>query len=120
PGLRAEPAETPRPGPALDRRSPAGEAAGPRVGTEPCEGPPFPRGSVGARVSKLPDLRRSCTPSRAPASAVLTHPLTNGLAPVLGAEPRSGAPDHRISRHLTAPGSYSPGAVGARSSDPSG
>src|SRR5215467_14508989 len=47
-----------------------------------------------------------------PGSAVLAHPLTNGLAPVLGAGPRtptprnlrfrgdpgSGAPGHRISR----------------------
>src|SRR5258708_39418878 len=83
------------------------------------------------------DLRRPCTPShptksappgtpggarrveprdfvgtpgsRGPASAVLAHPLTNGLAPVLGAgspearramgvNPRSGAPGRRISR----------------------
>src|SRR5215471_5734357 len=58
------------------------------------------------------DLRRPCTPSRGPGSptprnlrfrgdpgsAVLAHPLTNGLAPVLGAGPRSGAPGHRISR----------------------
>src|SRR5215475_10553392 len=49
--------------------------------------------------SELPtDLRRPCTPSRGPASAVLAHPLTNGLAPVLGAGPRPGAPGHRISR----------------------
>src|SRR5215510_10803380 len=77
--------------------------------------------------SELPtDLRRPCTPSRGPASptprnlrfrgdpgsAVLAHPLTNGIAPVLGAGPRtptprnlrfrrdpgSGAPGHRISR----------------------
>src|SRR5947209_1857075 len=49
--------------------------------------------------SELPtDLRRPGTPSRGPASAVLAHPSTNGLAPVLGAEPRSGAPGHRISR----------------------
>src|SRR5215472_1546075 len=58
------------------------------------------------------DLRRPCTPSRGPASptprnlrfrgdpgsAVLAHPLTNRLAPVLGAGPRSAAPGHRISR----------------------
>src|SRR2546429_5548922 len=49
--------------------------------------------------SELPtDLRRPGTPSRGPASAVLAHPSTDGLAPVLGAEPRSGAPEHRISR----------------------
>src|SRR5215469_14572627 len=44
------------------------------------------------------DLRRPCTPSRGPASAVLAHPLTNGLAPVLGASPRSGPPGQRIPR----------------------
>src|SRR5215467_14989002 len=49
--------------------------------------------------SELPtDLRRPCTPSRGPASAVLAHPLTNGIAPVLGAGPRSRALSHRISR----------------------
>src|SRR2546423_2639162 len=44
------------------------------------------------------DLRRPGTPSRGPASAVLAHPSTNGLAPVLGADPRSGAPGHRMPR----------------------
>src|SRR5215510_3408498 len=34
-----------------------------------------------------------------PGSAVLAHPLTNGIAPVLGAGPRSAAPGHRISPH---------------------
>src|SRR5499426_1545789 len=77
--------------------------------------------------SELPtDLRRPCTPSRGPASptprnlrfrgdpgsVVLAHPLTNGIAAVLGAGPRtptprnlrfrrdpgSGAPGHRTSR----------------------
>src|SRR5262249_13763114 len=33
-----------------------------------------------------------------PRSAVLAHPLTNGVAAVLGAGPRSGAPGHRVSR----------------------
>src|SRR5215472_15819548 len=47
----------------------------------------------------LTDLRRPCTPSRGPASAVLAHPSTDGIAPVLGAGPRSGAPGRRISRH---------------------
>src|SRR5262252_797783 len=45
-----------------------------------------------------PDLRRRCTPTRGPTFAVLAHPLTNGIAPVLGADPRSGAPRHRIPR----------------------
>src|SRR2546430_6334568 len=44
------------------------------------------------------DLRRPCTPSGAPASAVLAHALTNALAPVLGAGPPSGAPGHRMPR----------------------
>src|SRR5262245_35495464 len=47
--------------------------------------------------SGLPtDLRRPCTPSRGPASAVLAHPSTDGLAAVLGAGPRSGAPGPKI------------------------
>src|SRR5262249_59881682 len=32
--------------------------------------------------------------------AVLAHPMTNGLAAVLGAAPRSGAPGHQISRQF--------------------
>src|SRR5215469_8143900 len=44
------------------------------------------------------DLRRPCTPSRGPASAVLAHLPTGRLAPVLGAGPRSGAPGPKIPR----------------------
>src|SRR5215813_9080058 len=72
--------------------------------------------------SELPTgLRRPGTPSRGPASptprnlrfrgdpgsAVLAHPLTNGLAPVLGAGPRTPTP--RNLRFRGDPGSGAPG-----------
>src|SRR5207302_2450652 len=41
-----------------------------------------------------------CTPSAGRASAVLAHPLTSGLAAVLGARPPAGAPGHQISRRF--------------------
>src|SRR5258708_4869757 len=44
------------------------------------------------------DLRRPGAPSRGRASAVLGHPSTDGLPPVLGARPRPGAPGHRMPR----------------------
>src|SRR5215470_13290499 len=42
-----------------------------------------------------------------PGSAVLAHPLTNGLAPVLGADPRTPTP--RNLRFRGDPGSGAPG-----------
>src|SRR5215472_4182954 len=58
------------------------------------------------------DLRRPCTPSGGQASAVLAHPLTNGLAPVLGARPPAGAPGHRVSRRIRNQSSRATAPVG--------
>src|SRR2546421_610871 len=41
---------------------------------------------------------RPCTPSRGPASALLVHAAKAALTPVLGADPRSGAPGHQLAR----------------------
>src|SRR5206468_3659863 len=74
-------------------RSPPCQCARPQIVA------PVPTGEA-LRLRQLgsPDLRRSCTPSGGPASAVLAYALANARAAVLGAGPPSGAPDHRIPR----------------------